>query len=199
MAGLNPRVRIDLSRASALVLDDDERCLELMIRILKGFGVGTVHSCQTSVEAQLIVNAHKLDLMLVDMVLGEEDGCEWVRWLRRNDAVENFTGAVVMVTDHAALRQVQKARDCGANFMVAKPLIPAVLLDRLMWVARADRKFIQSEGYAGPDRRFKASGPPVGMNGRRADDLPIEIGAPTTPDMSQNEIDAMFRPQKVAV
>ncbi len=47
------------------------------------------------------------------------------------------------------------ARDAGANVVVAKPLSPEILLQRIHWVARESRSFIVAPNYAGPDRRFK--------------------------------------------
>jgi hypothetical protein len=91
---------------------------------------------------------------------------------------------------------VTKGRDCGASFLVAKPIVPRVLLDRVIWVARENRVFIECSTYSGPDRRFKFVGPPPGTEGRRSDDLPLEVGLANTPNMSQDAIDSLLQPQK---
>ena len=62
---------------------------------------------------------------------------------------------------------MQRARDCGANFILARPLSPEVLLERILWIAREKRHFISCSSYVGPDRRFHEAGPPVGMPERR--------------------------------
>jgi len=51
---------------------------------------------------------------------------------------------------------------------------------------------VESPGYCGPDRRFRAMGPPVGEKGRRSDDLPPEVGQATEPNLDQSDIDALF-------
>ena len=81
--------------------------------------------------------------------------------------------------------------------MVAKPITPKVLLDRIFWVAKEDRLFVATDTYVGPDRRFKRLGPPAGMSGRRKDDLPAELGAASTPNLSQDQIDGLLKPMKV--
>jgi len=50
-----------------------------------------------------------------------------------------------------------------------KPVSPQVLFDRILWVARVPRPFIDAGVYVGPDRRFKAEKPPD-KNHKRADD-----------------------------
>jgi hypothetical protein len=93
---------------------------------------------------------------------------------------------------------VARARDSGANFIVTKPIMPKVMFDRIIWLAKETRQFVDSENYVGPDRRHKAFGPPPGEKGRRHDDLSTEVGRPSGPDMCQSDIDAMFSPKRAA-
>ena len=97
------------------------------------------------------------------------------------------------------LSQLFKARDCGASFTIAKPITPKIVLERLFFIAKDQRMFVDCGAYIGPDRRFKREGPPVGMEGRRSDDLGAEMGESAAPNMSQEEIDAMMKPSKVAL
>jgi hypothetical protein len=66
---------------------------------------------------------------------------------------------------------VTNARDCGAHIVMAKPLTPKAVLDRIVWVARTGRRFVESDKFVGPDRRFKEGGVPekVGAGRRRED------------------------------
>jgi hypothetical protein len=59
--------------------------------------------------------------------------------------------------------------------------------------------FIEAQNYVGPDRRFKRLGPPAGMDGRRSDDLAVEVGEAQTPNLSQEEINLMMKPTKVSL
>ena len=92
---------------------------------------------------------------------------------------------------------VQTLLDAGASFVVRKPVAPMVMMQRILWLLNDQRKFVTSPGYCGPDRRVKALGPPVGMKGRRHDDLSAEVGAASTPNLGQDEIDALFKPKAV--
>ena len=198
--GLDPNTRLDLSRSCVLILDDNERYLEMLFQILTGFGIKTIHSCQTAADARAAVAAHRVDLAIVDMMLGEEDGCDWVRWLRRSAIETNYHAPVLMMSAHSSAGRVAKARDSGANFMVAKPLVPAVLLERMLWVARSNRKFVESETYVGPDRRFRAAGPPEGVAGRRVEDQAVEDRAVKPDDTPGDQMSASAsEPQRVEI
>ncbi len=60
------------------------------------------------------------------------------------------------------------ARDCGANFIITKPFSAKNLLERIVWVARDERPFLEVGDYFGPDRRFRDEPPDVE---RRSDRL----------------------------
>jgi hypothetical protein len=77
---------------------------------------------------------------------------------------------------------VKRARDAGANMVIAKPMSPANLYDRLAWIALTPRKFVDAPNYFGPDRRFKIEGPPGGV-GRRKADKPLEVPPEAVPGL----------------
>jgi hypothetical protein len=59
--------------------------------------------------------------------------------------------------------------------------------------------FVESETYVGPDRRFKNTGVPVGTKGRRKGDLSADVGEAVDPNMSQDDIDNLLKPNRVAL
>ena len=63
-----------------------------------------------------------------------------------------------MMTNDAREATIKRARDSGANMVIAKPISPASLYDRLAWIAFNPRKFVDTATYFGPDRRFKIEG-----------------------------------------
>lgn len=166
-ASLDPRGKVNLGAARVLLLDDNTRSLRILSSALTGFGVRTTHRCTTAAEAQRVLASHVIDLIIADCDLAETDGFDFVHWLRRSGIEENAFTPVVMVTGHTELFKVRKARDCGANFIVAKPVTPSVLLERIVWVARDPRPFVEAGQYMGPDRRHKEVAPPKGARDRR--------------------------------
>ncbi len=161
--------RHDFAQAHALVVCAHQAGRDLMAQILFGMGFGAVARCASVSAAQEHCAAHLVDLVLCDGELDEVDGYDFVAWLRRAKMEPNSYTPVIMLAAHTPPSKIQKARDCGANFVIAKPIAPSVLLDRIIWIAREARPYIACKTYAGPDRRFNELGPPD--TGERRQDL----------------------------
>lgn len=190
--------RINLSLASVLLLDPSEHGLDILTQVVKGLGAQDVHRCTTVAEADALVKRVPVDLILVDPNLKDEDGYAFIRSVRRSSTAALRVVPIILISGFSTANNVARARDIGANFFVAKPLTPKVLLDRILWIGRDSRQFVDVEGgYCGPDRRFKFEGPPPGCEGRRAEDLRPPLGDSSAPNMSQDEVAFMIKPQRV--
>ena len=199
MDALQPSTRINLEKATVLVLDDNGPSLDILSQVVSGFGVNQLSRAESVKEAQALVATKTFDLIISDVQMPEVDGIEFINWLRREAPETNRYVPVILVTGHTRTTDIFRTRDAGANFTVAKPITPKVLLERIFWVAREERAFIECEAYAGPDRRFKYEGPPIGMEGRRRDDLPAEVGDAQEANMSQDEINNLMKVAKVQI
>ncbi|HVK42360.1 MAG TPA: response regulator [Phenylobacterium sp.] len=194
---LDPKIRINLDRSRVLLIDDNPQALEALHAMFRGFGVRKQFKCGSGAEAMHVVKTQELDLIVIDSSMPDMDGYDFVRWLRRDAPdISKFT-PVIMLTGHAARSMVEKSRDSGANFVVSKPFTPDILLQRVFWVAKDERQMVVAQGYVGPDRRFKNMGPPLGVKGRRRDDLSTHVGAATAPNLDQSDIDMLMKPAKV--
>ena len=164
-----------------------------------GFGVHDPHCCGSAAEAQAFLSNRVAHLVLIDAALPEMDGYELVRWLRWSDSPELREVPVILLCGHTRPDDIGRARDCGANFVVRKPAVPLVLLQRIMWVSKETRPFVEAPNYRGPDRRVRALGPPIGMKSRRKDDLSVELGDAVSPNLDQTEIDNLIQPKRAAL
>jgi DNA-binding response OmpR family regulator len=190
--------KINLEKASVLLIDANNQGLDILTQVFAGFGVRTPQRCSTAKEAAELLKKMDIDLIVVEADLpGEMDGYDFVHWLRRSGLPQNAFTSVILVSGHTRAENVARARDCGANFIIVKPLSPMVLLQRVVWVAKENRQFVESETYVGPDRRFKNAGPPPGVKPRRHDDIRTRLGIATTPNMGQDEIDNLMQPTRV--
>ncbi|WP_295709931.1 response regulator [uncultured Brevundimonas sp.] len=194
-----PSDRINLSHSSVLLIDDNQQALDMLSSIFHGFGVKEQIKCGSASEGAQILRRRPVDLILVDCVMPDMDGYDFITWLRRETPEPMRYTPVVMLTGHAAQSRVHKSRDCGASFVVAKPLTPAVLLQRILWLGRDEREFVDCDTYCGPDRRVRNAGPPAGMDGRRAGDLSGELGEAVEANMDQSDIDMLMKPTRVAL
>ena len=191
--------RLNLETASILIVDENEASGAVLAQIFMGFGVGSLQRAVTTDEATESLRRTEFDLVMVDSALTGQDGFDFIRTLRTSSDHLNRHTSMIVVSGHTELEKIKKARDCGANFVIAKPLTPRLLLDRVLWASKDRRAFVDVPGYVGPDRRFKSIGPPVGLDGRRSTDLSGEVGAATEPNLSQDDIDSMFQPQKLSL
>ena len=194
---LQASTRINLEKVSVLIVDDSMPSLDLLAQVVTGFGVKALQRAESAKAAQVQLRERTFDLVISATNMAGVDGYELVKWLRLGALEANRYVPVILVSGHTPPSQVFKARDSGANFTVAKPITPKVLLERILWAAREERQFIECDSYLGPDRRFKNEGPPIGVDGRRRDDLPPELGEVTGDNMSQDQINALMRPSKV--
>lgn len=200
MMSADPNARINLSKACVLLVDSSQHSLDMMVQIMKGFGVAEVHRCQGVKDAERVMRGKAFDLMVIDPNLSDGDGYAFLNELRHStNGSPNAFVPVILVSGHVRASDVAKARDTGANYFVAKPITPNVLLQRVMFVSRDKRPFVEVGAYIGPDRRFKFEGPPSGSDGRRENDLKSPLGSADEPNMSQNEIDMMIKPQRVLI
>ncbi len=182
--------RIDLKRARLLIVDDNQKALDILAQTLLGFGVRNPLQASSAAEAMRFLDNDSLDLLIVDGEMPELDGFALTEHVRSEPASVNYTVPIMILSSFTPRDKVIRARDAGANLVVTKPIVPAVLLGRLEWLARNNRQFITSPGYRGPDRRFKKAPLPEGMAERRADE--IKLIAQPERAMSQNEIDSIF-------
>ena len=196
---LHPDIRMNLARSTVLLIADNEQALEVLSSIFRGFGVHRQVKCGSAAEAQSILSHREIDLIICDTTMPDMNGYDFVRWLRRDAPAEANYLPIIMMTGHAARSTVEASRDCGANFIVSKPFTPEVLLQRIYWVAKDERAMVRSDTYVGPDRRFRNMGPPLGVKGRRKDDLSAHVGAAKDPNMDQDEIDMLLKPQRAAL
>jgi CheY-like chemotaxis protein len=178
----NSKSRFNLSKASVLLLDSNPMGLGVLAQILKGFGAGVLYRCSNVDEAKDITQTQALHLIIVDTMSPGGAGYDFVVWARREGPDPNRYCPIILVDGHTRATDVSRARDCGANFLVKRPLSPLSLMERLIWIGGEDRGFVLGESYAGPDRRFKDD-PVAGGRGRRwndKDDTQAETEAPST-------------------
>lgn len=198
MSAVDPDVRVNLSKANAVIIDGSQHSLDVMAQILKGFGVAIVTRFNSLEDATKYLSVKSADLLLIDPGIDGGAGYDFVISQRHGGGPNAFI-PTILLCGHVRRADLERARNAGANFVVTKPISPAVLLQRVLWVARDKRPFVQIGEYIGPDRRFKFEGPPPGSDGRRSGDLDAEVGDAKEPNLSQDEVSALIKPQRVMI
>ena len=185
------RTRFNLSKTVVLLFDPTPLGLAILGQILAGFGARKIHRCRTVEEAKKVVAEFEIDLMIVDAMAESGEGYEFVRWLRNNVPEPNRHTPVLLTAAHTKASDVANARDCGGHFIVAKPLAPIVVLERIIWIAREGRAFVLSDDYVGPDRRFAKADPDADHPRRRREDhIQLDVATADQPNAETAELDA---------
>lgn len=170
MTGLNGKARFNLEKASVLLLESPSHGLDITAQILAALGVRKPHRCKTPDGALKFAQTLPLDLIVCDGSLPFGGAYEFVSNLRRSNLEPNRYCPVILVAGHTPVSMVGQARDCGANFVIAKPISPRVLLERIMWMGQESRPFVELDSYIGPDRRFHKSDTAAAKPSRRRED-----------------------------
>jgi CheY-like chemotaxis protein len=188
--------KIDFSRARALIVGESRAGANLLKQVLGGLGTVAVVSAASFNDGLGHATREAFDLFFI----AETDssaGSSFVQTLRLEREAPNSFALIFLLLGQATPSAVARARDCGANAVLTKPLAPDAVLKRLRWVSAAKRDFIDAATYVGPDRRYKSAGPPPGTTGRRATDIADPLGAAQAPNLSQAEISTLIKPQRV--
>lgn len=194
-----PGERINLEQSTILLIDDNQQALDMLSSVFHGFGVKEQIKCSSALEGKKIIQDRSVDLVVIDCADAAMDSYAFARWLRRETPAPLKHIPIILLTGHASQAKVKEGRDCGVSFVVTKPLTPSVLLKRIQWLAMDEREFVECATYVGPDRRVRNFGPPLGMAGRRKDDLSAHVGAATEANMDQSDIDMLMKPQRVSL
>ena len=165
---------INLKGLIILIADSSSYVRMISHSMLRGFGANKVLEVGQTTGAAADAVAQKIDILLCDARLPPHGGLVLTRTIRRNADNVNRTMPILLMSSDTRETTIKSARDAGANMVIAKPMSPKNLYDRLAWIAFSSRNFVDTETYFGPDRRFKIEGYPGGV-GRRKGDGAIEV------------------------
>jgi two-component system chemotaxis response regulator CheY len=182
---------VNLRDLLILVADQNSYVRRLVNGMLRGFGANKVLEVEHSTGLFQALSGQKIDILLCDMRLPPHGGLKLTRTIRRNADNENRTIPILLMSSETSESTIKNSRDAGANIVVAKPMSPSGLYDRLGWIVFNPRPFVDTATYFGPDRRFKIEGYPGGV-GRRKGDKIIEVAEETGPALAQDDIDSLF-------
>lgn len=117
-----------------LVVDDDSDVLDMLKQYLVK-NAFAVHTASTAREVETIVAHNRIDLILLDVMLGDDNGFEICRSLREENSVP-----IIMMSALSADHHRMKGYSSGADDYVAKPFNPDLLLARIQAVVRRTQR-----------------------------------------------------------
>lgn len=117
-----------------LVVDDDVDMRQMMTQFLRRNGTIALPAANGA-EVRSHIDGGRVDLVLLDVMLGDENGLEICRQLRAEQEVP-----IIMVSALSADRQRMEGYAVGADDYIAKPFNPELLLARVRAVLSRTRR-----------------------------------------------------------
>ena len=117
-----------------LVVDDDPDMRQMMCQYLRQHGCIALPAA-TEADVHRHLEDGRIDLILLDVMLGDESGLEICQGLRRDHDVP-----IIMVSALSADHQRMAGYETGADDYIAKPFNPELLLARVRAVLSRARR-----------------------------------------------------------
>lgn len=173
----NSRPEMQAARVlTYLVVDDNKFARNFVQTALHSYGVRNVLEAVSAAEATTALKANRIDMLICDVNMPDTDGLAFTRKIRREKIIPNDELPIIIVSGHNDPGTVNGARNAGVHEFVVKPIVPAVLMARILGIIRNPRPFVRCAAYVGPERRTPGSVRPAGED-RRAQ----ESNAPVNP------------------
>ncbi len=112
-----------------IVIAEDEAHIARLITFKlerEGF---TVHWGRDGMEGYTLVERHKPDLVLLDIMMPVMDGYEVLRKIKDNDDLKDIP--VIMLTAKGQERDIVKGLEKGSEDYIVKPFSPVELMARI--------------------------------------------------------------------
>jgi len=133
-----------------LVVDDDELVRSGLAVNLERAGF-EVRTAENTAQTRRQMAESAADLVLCDLVLGNEDGMDVLRLLQSSHP----DTAVVIITGHGSIRNALEALKGGASDYIQKPCNPEEVIHRIRMVLDSAnlRRTLQEERHRAEERR----------------------------------------------
>jgi signal transduction histidine kinase len=122
--------------ATILVVDDRSTNREFVVTLL-GYAGYRLLEAAGAVEALERTRAMRPDLVIVDILMPEMDGFEFVRRLRADPSIAQ-TRVVFYTATYLEAETRELARACGVEYVIVKPAEPEVIFDTIRAVLDLD-------------------------------------------------------------
>ena len=99
--------------------------LNIVKTILRGFGAVHVFESKSADEAIQRLRNDAIDIVVLDYLMGDEDGVAFLKRLRHEVSSPAPFVPVIMLTAHSERARVEAARDAGVTEFCAKPVTAA--------------------------------------------------------------------------
>ncbi len=138
MSSLKSELTFNFENASVVMIDSSPLFIEVLTGILSGCGFRRMYRCSDLVSGTDTVKTHSVDLILIDPYAYGDAAYNFIQWLRSERRGPNAAVPVIILTAYTYVRLITVARQCGADYVIAKPFSTSGLLERILYVAESE-------------------------------------------------------------
>ena len=133
--------KLDLSRLSILLIDDNKFIRRLVTEILRSFGVKMIHEADSASSAlgQMAIRG-KFDLIICDWSMEPKDGLWVLRAVRGGKTPLSPRVPFVILTGECRENKVVEALAEGASSYIVKPISAGLLMNHLVKLIIDDKE-----------------------------------------------------------
>lgn len=124
----------DTTLRHILVVDDDDRIRDLLKLYLSRCGF-RVTAAPSAAAARRLLDTLEFDLLVVDIMMPQEDGLSFTRWLRARPGAQGSAPVLILTARDMAEDRITGLR-LGADDYLAKPFEPEELVLRIEAILR---------------------------------------------------------------
>ncbi len=144
---------LDMDDLDVVVVDDSKPMQAILRSTLLSFRVRRVRTFDTADAALEMMRLDPPNFVITDWRMKPMSGLALLRTLRQRKMAPLCFLPVVVCTAHGTRTLIDRVLRDGAQHVVAKPLSPSGLYDRLMWTLRDGRQLVM-----GDDGRYVIEG-----------------------------------------
>lgn len=130
----------DIDKKHILIVDDDTRLRRLLHRYLKQNDF-FVSEAENPKVAREMMKTFSFDLFILDVMMPQENGCEFAKWLREN----GNSIPILMLTAMADVQNRIEGLEAGVDDYLAKPFEPKELLLRINSILRRTEMILEKQ------------------------------------------------------
>lgn len=123
--------RQNLEHICALVVDDDKFSRTFVKTALFQIGLKNIKEASSAKEAEEVLLANPIDIILLDQVMPEESGIDFVSEMQYNHKQAFADIPIIMITVDTREQTVLKAKQLGIKEYLVKPISPSALKKRI--------------------------------------------------------------------
>ena len=121
-----------------LIVDDSPAMRRVVANSVKRFADFEISEVANGLQALDFLKINKVDLILLDWLMPELDGLNFIKVIRSKEVWKNIP--VLMITTKSSKEDIIEAIKAGVNGYVVKPVVPIVLEEKINAVLSKNQK-----------------------------------------------------------